>query len=216
MTTVKDPLGPLFSPAGIGGGSGNSEIPAILKKMETFARKVIIKEYGIEEDVASKLNLIFPITGINHLITRGIFQPLERMNSGIKADTEILKFAGSAAEKAAEDPDFFFENANNIFDEETVARFYDCIRISSLITNAEVESNPIQSAITKADLQKAELTLRNLTAGIQRIAQDNPDISGLQEFAEDIGKVQNHFSSMSRDLLPKLNTSRTPVVPQKT
>lgn len=196
----------LRAAAGKGNGNGSTNIPQILTKMGTFAKAVALEEYGIDKGFGFGSGLIFPLIGINHLVTRGIMQPLERMQSGLY-DAEKGAAAKGTAGVAEERPDSFFEDADQHITPESLDALKACVRISTNVTMAEVEGRPIQSAVTKADLQTAELGLRGLNEGIQQLAAANTDIEGLEKFAADMTAVTSHYQAFTKQLMPKLGTS---------
>ncbi len=201
-------IGPelLRAASGHGGGNGSVNIPEIVTKMGTFAKAVAIEEYGIDKGFAFDSGLIFPLIGINHLITRGIMQPLERMASGIP-DIEKGAAAKSTANVATDKPDSFFVDADKHVSADALKMIKDCVRISANVTMAEIEGRPISSVLTQQDVKIAEMALTGLNAAIQKLAQDNPDITGLDKFAADMASVTTHYSAFARRLLPSLGTS---------
>ncbi|NCO03560.1 MAG: hypothetical protein GW903_05160 [Alphaproteobacteria bacterium] len=193
----------LRAASGHGGGNGSVNIPEIVTKMGTFAKAVAIEEYSIDKGFAFDSGLIFPLIGINHLITRGIMQPLERMASGIP-DIEKGAAAKSTASVATDKPDSFFEDADKHVSAIALKMIKDCVRISTNVTMAEIEGRPISSAVKQTDLRIAEMALTGLNAAIQKLAQDNPTISGLDKFAADMSSVTKHYSAFAQKLLPTL------------
>ncbi len=189
-----------------GGGTGSTNIPKILTKMGTFAKAVALEEYEIDKSFAFNSGLIFPLIGINHLVTRGIMQPLERMQSGLP-DTEKGAAAKGTADVAEGKPESFFEDADQHISPTALNALKECVRISTNVTMAEVEGHSIQSAITSADLQTAELGLRGLNEGIQKLATAHPEVEGLNKFATDMDAVSAHYSAFAQKLLPQVSTS---------
>jgi hypothetical protein len=204
-------LGAVFSPTGNGGGFGaeNPEIPALLAKVGTFARAVATEQYKIDQGFAFDSGLIFPLLGINHLITRGIFQPLERMALNV-AEPEQGGAAKMTAEVALKDPSKFFENGENHFSPQALQRLQDCIAISSKICDAEREGHDYRAVVKKTDLTTAELALRDLTAAFDKLAADNPDNEGVARLAADYKTLSAHFSGFTQKLLPQLDVSAKP------
>lgn len=193
--------------AGNGSGARSSEIPQILAKMGTFARKVAIKEYGVDETVVNQSGMVFPLIGVNHVVTRGIFQVIERMQNGITAGPEELKTAGSAAEKALEDPDFFFKKIEDHLTENGVTAVKNCVGISSKLTDAEINNTNLKNVLNQSELTTAELALRSLSSAFSNLAEQYPNEAGIQKFAEDMVQVQIYYSAMAQKLLPTLSTA---------
>lgn len=195
----------LRAASGQSSGSGNkAEIQLILSKMGTFARAVATEEYGIDQGFSFDSGLIFPLLGINHLVTRGIFQPLERAITGIP-DSDKAGAAFSTASVAMENPPKFFENAEDHFSPATLEAVKTCVNISANITTAEKDGSQVK--ISAEELKIAEIALRGIESAISKIASDNPDVSGVQALSGDMQKIQKHYSAMAQRLLPTLSTA---------
>ena len=207
VTKTHSPAHALLKAAsGGGGGNGSKNMPQILTKMATFAQAVALEEYEIDRSFAFDSGLIFPLIGINHLVTRGIMQPLERMQSGLP-DKEKGAAAKGTADVAEGKPESFFEDADQHISPIALNALKECVRISTNVTMAEVEGRPIKSAITSVDLQTAELGLRGLNIGIQKLATAHPEVEGLNKFATDMDAVSAHYSAFVQKLLPQVSAS---------
>lgn len=214
---IKTPIDPakalIRAASGTGGGNGGTNVPETLTKMGTFAKAVALEEYGIDKGFGFESGLIFPLIGINHLVTRGIFQPLERMNQGLP-DQEMAGTASSTAGVAFDKPDSFFEDADKHINDKALEALKNCVIISKAVTGAEIEGRSIASAITTQDLQTAELGLRGLNEAIQNLAIKNPDVNGLDKLASDMNSVATHYQTFTKQLMPKLGTSLRHEPPQ--
>lgn len=185
-------------------GSNQAEIQLILVKMGTFAKSVAKDEYQIDLGFAYETGLIFPLLGINHLVTRGIFQPLERSITGLP-DSDKGGAAFGTASVAIDKPNQFFEDAENHFSQDTLKAVKACVNISANITTAEKDGREVK--ITAEELKISVLALRGIEFAITKIATDNPDVSGVQALSGDMQKIQMHYSAMAQRLLPTLSTA---------
>ena len=101
----------------------------------------------------------------------------------------------------------FFENAENHFSAETLKAAKQCVVISANITTAEKDGNKIK--LSAEELKTAELALRGIETAISKIASDNPNVSGIADFASDMKKISTHYSAMTQKLLPTLSSAPT-------
>ena len=78
-----------------------------LKKWELLPVLLQQKNIKLTRGFSFDSGLIYPLIGINHLITRGIFQPLERAIAGL-VDSDKGGAAFLTASVAMENPDQVF------------------------------------------------------------------------------------------------------------
>jgi len=129
---------------------------------------------------------------------------LERATNN-QADPDAGASASGTADVAMQDQVKFFENADKHFSATSLEALKKCVVISANVTDAEKKGLPVK--LNAEDLKTAEMGLRGISVAINKIAAENPDVAGVENFAKDMKSISSHYSALAAKLLPTLSTA---------
>lgn len=193
-------LSPTYMAAGVSGaGTGKGEVtnvPEILEKIGTFVN-AIAESYGIDDDTAKFSGIKFPLLGFNHALIRAGFKSLERQLNG-NPDMKAAIKAAMTTDMSFENPDRFYDGADQHYTAEKLEALKAAIDVSHKITTIEGEAGQLD--ITSAEVQTLLEATHHLQQCMQNVAASIPNADRaepLKALAKDFRIVVDHYALLS-------------------